>query len=202
MLGALRVLPLQLLLAAAASSADGQQNQAAGGTGSAAPPGNCTGTAGVCQHDAYPILRQLTATASECCGNCTANPACVSWNINTGMGSCFLRGSYKPNPGKECISGRVPGRGGGASVRDPQYDCQLRQIALDYAREVVLRPWNSSGRAAAFALVTQGLMMEDCGGDQWRAPATPTAGRAHPLRISHYLADFCHFIHKTTGEFG
>jgi hypothetical protein len=22
------------------------------------------------------------------------------------------------------------------------------------------------------------------------------------LRISHYLADFCHFIHKTTGEFG
>ena len=62
---------------------------------------NCTGTVGVCLHNAYPILKQLTATETECCGNCTANPKCVSWNVNTAMKACFLRGSYKPNPGRE-----------------------------------------------------------------------------------------------------
>lgn len=39
--------------------------------------------------------------------NCTANAQCISWNINTGMKQCFLRGSWKPNPGKQCVSGQV-----------------------------------------------------------------------------------------------
>ena len=36
---------------------------------------------------------------------------------------------------------------GPSSVRDPHYDCQLRQIARDYTKEVVLGGW-AAGRAA------------------------------------------------------
>lgn len=79
------------------------------------PPGgnaNCSVVnRGVCLHNAYPILRSFDCGGSvaACCGNCTADPKCVSWNINTKMKTCFLRGSYKPNPGSVCISGCVRG---------------------------------------------------------------------------------------------
>ena len=174
-----------------------------------APPtaSNCSGggTKGVCLHNAMPILRSFsTSDVADCCGNCTATPKCISWNINTAMKQCFLRGSYKPNPGKECISGQVrpwappPPQPPApphhrSSVRDPHYDCQLRQIALDYTRDVVLRPWtNTSGRwAAAAALVAQGLKMEDCGGvpsalDQGHARHAPVLStrRAHSAAAS------------------
>ena len=72
--------------------------------------GTCSGnySAGVCLHDAYPILRTFSCTdPGACCANCSANPKCVSWNINTGMKSCFLRGNYRANPGAQCISGQV-----------------------------------------------------------------------------------------------
>ena len=81
----------------------------------APPPSNLTHNCsfiqhGVCLHDAYPILRSFsTVDLGECCGNCTADPACVSWNINTGMKACFLRGSFRPNPGAECTSGCLRG---------------------------------------------------------------------------------------------
>ena len=71
--------------------------------------GTCSGnySAGVCLHDAYPILRTFSCTdPGACCANCSANPKCVSWNINTGMKSCFLRGNYRANPGAQCISAR------------------------------------------------------------------------------------------------
>jgi hypothetical protein len=76
----------------------------------AASNGTCSGnfSKGVCLHNAYPILKSFNClSAAACCSNCTADPKCVSWNINTGMKSCFLRGSYKPNPGPTCISGQV-----------------------------------------------------------------------------------------------
>ena len=81
----------------------------------APPPSNLTHNCsfvqhGVCLHDAYPILRSFgTVDIGECCGNCSADPACVSWNINTGMKACFLRGSFRPNPGAECTSGCLRG---------------------------------------------------------------------------------------------
>ena len=61
---------------------------------------NCSGQAGVCLHNAFPILKSFGSTANpvtaaQCCGNCTADAACVAWNINTGMKQCFLRGSYR-----------------------------------------------------------------------------------------------------------
>ena len=73
------------------------------------PPANCSKIDhGVCLHDAYPILKTFSCVdPGACCANCSAEPKCVSWNINTGMKSCFLRGSYKTNPGAECISGQV-----------------------------------------------------------------------------------------------
>jgi hypothetical protein len=80
-----------------------------------AAPGNLTGNCsvvqhGVCLHNARPIIRSFnTQSISECCGNCSAEPKCNTWNLNTAMKSCFLRGSWKPNPGKECISGCVRG---------------------------------------------------------------------------------------------
>ena len=65
---------------------------------------------GVCLHNAYPILRSFSCVdAAQCCANCTADPKCISWNINSAMKSCFLRGSYKTNPGAACISGCVRG---------------------------------------------------------------------------------------------
>jgi hypothetical protein len=65
-------------------------------------------SSGVCLHNAYPIIRSFqTSEPAECCGNCTADPKCISWNINTGMKECFLRASWKPNPGAQCISGQV-----------------------------------------------------------------------------------------------
>jgi hypothetical protein len=79
------------------------------------PPGNVTGNCsainhGVCLHNAMPILEQFsTVDPAECCGNCTALGSCVSWNVNVKMKQCFLRGSYKPNSGAECISGCVRG---------------------------------------------------------------------------------------------
>jgi sucrose-6-phosphate hydrolase SacC (GH32 family) len=83
----------------------------------AAAIGNCSSGGmhpGVCLHDALPILRSFGSagqpvSAAACCGNCTAEPRCMSWNINTAMQSCFLRGSFKTNPGKECVSGCVRG---------------------------------------------------------------------------------------------
>ena len=67
---------------------------------------------GVCLHNADPILRSFGSasqpvTPGECCGNCSETAKCVSWNVNTQMKQCFLRGSYKPNPGKACISGSI-----------------------------------------------------------------------------------------------
>ena len=65
---------------------------------------------GVCLHNAMPILRSFgTVDVGECCGNCTADPACVSWNVNTAMKACFLRGSYRVNSGAQCISGCIRG---------------------------------------------------------------------------------------------
>ena len=74
------------------------------------PNATCSGnfSTGICLHNAYPILKSFSADSpAACCSNCTADPKCVSWNINTGMKTCFLRGSYKPNPGPTCISGQV-----------------------------------------------------------------------------------------------
>ena len=79
------------------------------------PPGNVTGNCsainhGICLHNAMPILNQFNSVdPAECCKNCTALGSCVSWNINVKMKQCFLRGSYKPNSGAECISGCVRG---------------------------------------------------------------------------------------------
>jgi hypothetical protein len=76
---------------------------------------NCSAVQhGVCLHNAYPIIKSFGSASqpvsvAQCCANCTAEPKCISWNINTGMKSCFLRGSYKTNPGAQCISGCVRG---------------------------------------------------------------------------------------------
>ena len=74
-------------------------------------PGNCSNVQhGVCLHNAMPILRSFACVdPGQCCGNCTGDPACVGWNVNAGMKTCFLRGSYKTNPGSGCISGCVRG---------------------------------------------------------------------------------------------
>ena len=48
------------------------------------------------------------------------------------------------------------------SVREPHYDCQLREIARDYTKEIVLANWAAGRQAEALALVTQALKMEDC----------------------------------------
>ena len=85
------------------AEAAAQQAPAVGG---ATCPGNFS--TGVCLHNAYPILSQRsTVSPAECCGNCTQDPKCVSWNVNSDMKQCFLRGSFKTNPGKQCISGLV-----------------------------------------------------------------------------------------------
>ena len=85
------------------AEAAAQQAPAVGGA-------TCSGnfSTGVCLHNAYPILSQRsTVSPAECCGNCTQDPKCVSWNVNSDMKQCFLRGSFKTNPGKQCISGLV-----------------------------------------------------------------------------------------------
>ena len=61
----------------------------------------------LCLHDAKPILRTLASVdPGECCRNCTAEPKCISWNVNTDMKQCFLRASFVTNTGAGCISGQ------------------------------------------------------------------------------------------------
>ena len=79
------------------------------------PSGNVTHNCsfvqqGICLHNAMPILRSFAGIdPAVCCANCTVDPSCVAWNINTEMQICFLRGSYDTNPGPQCISGCVRG---------------------------------------------------------------------------------------------
>lgn len=47
-------------------------------------------------------------------------------------------------------------------IADTEYDCQLRQLALDYARDAILTPWERTRSAAALALVAQGLRADEC----------------------------------------
>ena len=62
-----------------------------------------------------------------------------------------------------------------ASVIDDGFDCGLRHVALDYAREVVLKPWSTGRAEAAERLVAQGLNIAECG-------ASPSQTRsAEPL---------------------
>ena len=71
---------------------------------------NCSSISHACLHNAKPILTTFTSVdPAACCANCTANPKCVSWNINTRMKQCFLRGSFKPNAGAGCVSGCIRG---------------------------------------------------------------------------------------------
>jgi hypothetical protein len=122
MLGRRALVLARLLLLPIAASSVVAVNYSAVVVHSSCPGG---ATSGVCLHNAYPILRSFscaspsssnesssgssnaTECATFCCGNCSATPACISWNINTQMKTCFMRGSWAPNPGKQCISGRV-----------------------------------------------------------------------------------------------
>ena len=79
----------------------------------AAPPfmveGSCAAAnySKLCLHNAKPILRSFESVdPGECCRNCTAEPKCISWNVNMNMKQCFLRASYVANPGTGCISGQ------------------------------------------------------------------------------------------------
>lgn len=70
-------------------------------TNCSAPPST------LCLHNSKIIRSFSSVDAGSCCANCTAEPKCVSWNINTGMKNCFLRGNYVTNSGRNCISGQV-----------------------------------------------------------------------------------------------
>lgn len=51
-----------------------------------------------------------------------------------------------------------------AAVIDDGFDCRLRHLALDYARDVVLKQWPAAQGEAAEAVVAQGLNIAECGG--------------------------------------
>lgn len=67
----------------------------------------------------------------------------------------------------------------GAVVKEKFYDCQLRKIALDYSREVVLAPWVDRQRAAsALAHVSEGLQLSECNFSLAESSAAPAAAAA------------------------
>ena len=136
-----------------------------------------------CLHNAYPILKSFScASPTACCENCTADPKCVSWNINTGMMTCFLRGSYKTNPGAECISGQIPGRAPPAPPPPPpkppppppppQFIGVTCANASFAQQPYCNRSLSAEARASAIiALMTQGekmLMLENNNPGVWR----------------------------------
>ena len=102
------LLPLLLLGAACGTTAAAHAHAHAPAP---QPNGTCTAPQkGVCLTHAFPILAILKGTddAGLCCKKCAADAACVSWNINTNMKACFLRGYYLPITGMpECTSGQV-----------------------------------------------------------------------------------------------
>ena len=52
-----------------------------------------------------------------------------------------------------------------ATVKDAEWDCQFRQLATDYARDVVLAPaagWSPARARAALATIGHGLNIAEC----------------------------------------
>lgn len=52
-----------------------------------------------------------------------------------------------------------------ARIADTTFDCQLRQLARDYTRDVILAPsqhWSAERAAGALSLVSEGLLLSEC----------------------------------------
>eukprot|EP00756_Hemistasia_phaeocysticola_P061759 Hpha_TRINITY_DN5172_c0_g1::TRINITY_DN5172_c0_g1_i1::g.193094::m.193094 len=85
------------------------------------------------------------------------------------------------------LRGQAPGRGqsvGGTAARDGAgqdygvYDCPMRGIAADYARDVVLAPWPLERAAAVAELVAGGLRVDECPPAERVASPAKGGGRA------------------------
>jgi hypothetical protein len=76
-----------------------------------------------------------------------------------------------------------------AKPTDAFYDCQMRKLAIDYTRDVVLRPWSSSTLSEkALSLVSEGLLLaEDCNISSAPPVAPPPLSPAIPS-VSLYVA--------------
>eukprot|EP00037_Helgoeca_nana_P024982 m.268529 g.268529 ORF g.268529 m.268529 type:complete len:230 (+) comp26811_c0_seq1:1591-2280(+) len=64
---------------------------------------------GVCMKDA-PIVAKIENTddIGQCCAACLKNTACIAWNVNTFLKTCFLRGTPGPTEtNSSCASGQV-----------------------------------------------------------------------------------------------
>ena len=89
---------------------------------------------------AGPVLN--SSTPQECCQKCLALPSCFTAVF--ARQTCYTKlGSSqpyaKPNQGVvSCVTNRTMPKP--PPIKDTYYDCRFRQLALDYADEVVLKP--------------------------------------------------------------
>jgi hypothetical protein len=80
-----------------------------------------------------------------------------------------------------------------ATVKEPFYDCQLRQIAIDYTREVVLgaaHGWLGARASSTLDLVTNGLYPAECNFTSvpLSQPDTPSPGGSSGAGVTIYVA--------------
>ena len=68
----------------------------------------------------------------------------------------------------------------GAAPQGGEYDCPMRELAVDYVRDVVLGPWARPGLArTALGLVSHGIIASECNITA-SASASTTAARSTP----------------------
>ena len=132
----------------------------------------------------------------ECCAACTALPSCVVAVFQTSGMKCFTKlGGKLPHANSgvvACVTNRTKPTPQ-PSKKDP-YQCLFRELALEYAEEVVLRGWESSRASAARVVVSTGLRIHECtngttgrhrdGGTTGRDAAAAAARAQHTLYVA------------------